>query len=70
MQSSYKNKNLKESAQTWNDKLELSDGLYFLSGIQDYFDYIIKEHEALTINPPIDAFQAHLYKPKTQLKIH
>lgn len=29
MQSSYKNKNLKESAQTWNDKLELSDGLYF-----------------------------------------
>ena len=28
------------SATTWNDKFELPDGLYSVSDIQDYFEYI------------------------------
>ena len=41
--SSYnKNKN-KISAPTWNDKFELPEGFYFVSDIQDYFDYILKK---------------------------
>ena len=35
------NKNkFKISAPTWNDKLELPDGPYSVSDIQDYFEYI------------------------------
>ena len=34
--SSYNDNKLKISAPTWNDKFELSDGLYSASDIQDY----------------------------------
>ena len=27
----------------WDDKLKLSDGSYYVSDIQNYFEYIIKE---------------------------
>ena len=27
----------------WNEELELPDGLYSVSDIQDYFEYIIKK---------------------------
>ena len=37
---SYKNNKLKISAPTWNEEFELPDGLYFISDIQDYFEYI------------------------------
>ena len=40
IKSSYKNNKFKISAPTWNDKFELPDGLYSLSDIQDYFEYI------------------------------
>ena len=32
----------KISAPAWNDKFELPNGSYSVSGIQDYFEYIIK----------------------------
>ena len=32
----------KISAPTWND--ELPNGLFFISNIQDYFEYIFKKH--------------------------
>ena len=32
---------------------ELPDRSYSVSDIQDYFEYIIKKHEAFTDNPPI-----------------
>ena len=32
----------KISAPTWND--ELPNGLFFISDIQDYFEYIFKKH--------------------------
>ena len=33
--------------------MELSDGPYSVSDIQDYFEYIINKHETMTNNPPI-----------------
>ena len=44
IKSSYNNNKFKISAPTWNDKFELPDGLYSLSDIQDYLEYILKKH--------------------------
>ena len=44
IKSLYNNNNFKISAPTWNDKFELPDGSYSVSGIQDYFEYILKKH--------------------------
>ena len=43
IKSSYNNNNFKISAPTWNDEFELPDGSYSISGIQDYFEYILKK---------------------------
>ena len=56
IKESYKNNNFKISAPTWNDKSKLLDGLYSVSVIQDYFDYIVKKHQTLTGNPPIQIY--------------
>ena len=40
IKSSYNNNIFKISASTWNDKFQLPDGLYSVSDIQDYFEYI------------------------------
>ena len=53
---SYKNNKFKIPAPTWNGKFELPDGSYPISGFQDYFEYIIKKHEALTVNLPITIY--------------
>ena len=37
-----KNNEFKKSAPTWNEEFELSDGLYSVSIIQYYFQYIFK----------------------------
>ena len=44
IKSSYKNNKFKIFAPTWNDKFELLDGSYSVSNIQDYFEYILKQH--------------------------
>ena len=44
IKSSCNNNKFKISAPTWNDEFELSDGSYFISDIQHYFEYIIKKH--------------------------
>ena len=41
IKSSYNNNKFKIS--TWNDKFELPNGLYSVSDIQDYFEYILKK---------------------------
>ena len=51
-----KNNKLKIIAPTWNDEIELTDGSYSLSDIQDYIKYIIKKHETLTAIPPIHVY--------------
>ena len=50
---SYKNNKLKISAPTWNEEFELPNGSYYVSDIQDYFEYILKKYEAVTDNPSI-----------------
>ena len=56
MKSSYNNNKFKISAPTWNDKFELTDGSYSVSDIQDYFEYILKEHGENTDNPSIQIY--------------
>ena len=48
-----KNNKFKISASTWNEKFDLSDELYSVSVIQDYFEYILKKDGENTYNPSI-----------------
>ena len=51
IKSSYNNHKLKISAPTWNDKFESPDGLYSISNIQDYFEYILEKYGENMDNP-------------------
>ena len=53
MQSSWNNNKFKISAPTWSDKFELPDGLYLIADIQDYFNYILKNHNENVDNPSV-----------------
>ena len=64
IKSEYNNNKFKISAPTWNDTFNLPDGSYSISDIQDYFEFIIKKHETLTENPPVQIYQIKL---KTEL---
>ena len=44
IKSSYNNNKFKIYAPTWNDKFELPDGSYYVSDIQDYFEFILEKH--------------------------
>ena len=46
----YNNTKFKISAPTWNETFDLPDGSYSIARIQDYFEYIIKQHETITNN--------------------
>ena len=59
----YNNSKFKVSLQTWNDTFDLPDGSYSVSDIQDYFEYIIKKHETIADNSPVQ------YKLKTEYKL-
>ena len=56
IKSSYNNNKFKISAPTWNDKFELPDGLYSVSNIQDYFEYISKKHGENTDKPSVQIY--------------
>ena len=56
IKSAYNNNKFKISAPTWNDKFDLPDGAYSIADIQDYFEFIIKKHETLTENAPIQIY--------------
>ena len=56
LKKSYKNNKFKISGPTWNEKINLLDGLYSVLDIQDYFEYFIKKNEELTDNPPIKIY--------------
>ena len=64
IKSEYNYNKFKISAPTWNDTFDLPDGSYLVSDIQDYFEFIIKKHETLTENPPI---QIYLNKIKDRI---
>ena len=53
VKSIYKNNKFKLSAPTWNETFDLPDGSYNISEIQDYIEYIIKNHEKIGGNAPI-----------------
>ena len=53
IKSEYNNNKLKISATTWNDTFDLPDRSYSISDIQNYFEFIIKEHETLADNSPV-----------------
>ena len=74
IKSEYNNNKFKISAPTWNDTFDLPDGSYSISDIQDYFEFIIKKHETLTENPPIQIYQNKIkniivFKIKTGYKL-
>ena len=48
--------NNNKSAPTWNDNFDLPHGSYCIADIQDCFEFIIKKHETLTENPPIQIY--------------
>ena len=54
--SEYNNSKFKISPPTWNDTFDLPDGCYSVSDIQDYFEYIIKKHETIADNPPVQIY--------------
>ena len=58
----YENNKLKIIAPTWNDEFELPDGSCSASDIQDYIKYIIKKHEKLPTNPPIQACNEKFFR--------
>ena len=54
--SEYNNNKFNISAPTWNDEFDLPDGSYYISDIQDYFEYIIKKHETIAENSPVQIY--------------
>ena len=64
IKQSYKNNKYKISAPTRNEEFELHDGSYSISDIQDYFEYILKNHGEKTVNPSI-----RIYMNKIEYRI-
>ena len=58
------NNKFKISASTWNEEFELPDGLYFISDMQDYFEYILRNHLEKTVNP-----SKRIYKKKKKKRL-
>ena len=56
IKNSYNNNKFKISAPTWNDKFELPDGLYSVSDIQDYFEYILEKHGENIDEPSVQVY--------------
>ena len=54
--SAYNNNKFKISAPIWNDEFDLTNGPYSISDIQDYFEYIIKKHQSIVDNPPVQIY--------------
>ena len=74
IKSEYNNNKFKISAPTWNDTFDLPDGSYSIADIQDYFEFIIKKHEALTENAQIQIYPNKIknrivFKIKTGYKL-
>ena len=56
IKSEYNNNKFKIFAPAWNDTFDLPDGSCSVSDIQDYFEYIIKKHETIADNPPVQIY--------------
>ena len=74
IKSAYNDNKFKISAPTWNDIFDLPDGSYSIEGIRDYIEFIIKKHETLTENPPIEIYPNKIknkivFKKRIQIRI-
>ena len=74
IKTEYSNNKFKISALTWNYPFDLPDGSYSIFDIQGYFEAIIKKHESLTENPPIQTYPNKIknriiFKVKTGYKL-
>ena len=74
IKSTYNNNKFKISTPPWNDTFDLPDSSYSIADIQDYFEFIIKNHETLTENPPIQISPNKIknrivFKKKTDYKL-
>ena len=74
IKSKYNNNKFKISASTWHDTFDLPDGSYSIGNIQDYIEFIIKKHETLTENPPVQIYPNKIknrivFKIKTSYKL-
>ena len=74
IKSAYNDNKFKISASTWNEKFDLPDGSFSISDIQDQFEYIIKKHETIADNPPIQIYANKIknrifFKIKTGYKL-
>ena len=74
IKSEYNNNKFKISAPTWNDTFDLPDGSYSTADIQDYFEFIIKKHETLCEEPPVEIYSNKIkngivFKIKTGYKL-
>ena len=56
IKSSNNDNKFKISTPTWNEEFTLSDGSYSVSDIQDYFQYVLKEHGENTDKPSIQIY--------------
>ena len=73
IKSEYSNNKFNISVPTWNDTFDLPDASYSISDFQDYFEFIIKKHEILTENLPIQIYpnkiKNNYFQSKDQLQI-
>ena len=74
IKSECNNNKFKISAPTWNDTFDLPDGSYSIADIYDYFEFIIKKHETLTENLPVQIYPNKIknrivFKIKTGYKL-
>ena len=74
IKSAYNNNKFKISTPTWNDTFDLPCGSYSIENIQDYFEFVIKKHETLTEDPPVEIYPNRfknriVFKIKTGYKL-
>ena len=56
IKKSYRKNKFKISAPKWNQEFELPNVSYSIQDIQDYFEYILKNHGQKTVNPSIKIY--------------
>ena len=74
IKSAYDNNKFKIFAPTWNYEFDFPDGSYSISDIQYYFEFIIKKHESVVDNPPVQIYTNKIknrivFKIKTGYKL-
>ena len=74
IKSEYNNNKFKISLPTWDDIFDLTNGSYSIADSQDFFEFIIKKHETLTEDPPIEVYPNKIknrlaFKRKTGYKL-